>query len=236
MTEEIRLNDGVMAEEIRVVEHYSASILNKVGEGARVLGALRDAGVNLIAFWGYKHGAGRAQLEFIPEDSATFVAAAKQAKLRLRKSTALYIHGEDRPGAIADILGKLAGGAHQCSCRAGGASWRGKLRHNRLPPASCRSQGCERPERVTLTGTARIAATVLKGTRRRSVLDWQLRLATITTEVFAMISKEVQPPDPVPCAESEASQPRVSPSEDPDKIRGEVFKRMFPDVPREPSE
>ena len=52
MTEEIRLNEGVMAEEIRVVEHYSASILNKVGEGARVLGALRDAGVNLIAFWG----------------------------------------------------------------------------------------------------------------------------------------------------------------------------------------
>ena len=46
MTEEIRLNEGVMAEEIRVVDHYSASILNKVGEGARVLGALRDAGVN----------------------------------------------------------------------------------------------------------------------------------------------------------------------------------------------
>lgn len=108
MTEEIRLKQGVMAEEIREVEHYSASILNKVGEGARVLGTLRDAGVNLIAFWGYKHGAGRAQLEFIPEDSATFVAAAKQAKLRLRKSTALYIHGDDRPGAIADILAKLA--------------------------------------------------------------------------------------------------------------------------------
>ena len=72
MTEEIRLTEGVMAEEIRVVEHYSASILNKVGEGARILTALRDAGVNLIAFWGYKHGAGRAQLEFIPEDSATF--------------------------------------------------------------------------------------------------------------------------------------------------------------------
>jgi len=89
-----------MTEEIRQLEHYS--------EGARVLGALRDAGVNLIAFWGHKHGARRAQLEFVPEDSATFVAAAKQAKLRLRKSTALYIHGDDRPGAIADILAKLA--------------------------------------------------------------------------------------------------------------------------------
>jgi hypothetical protein len=80
-----------MAEEVRVVEHYSASILNKVGEGARVLGALRDAGINLIAFWGYRHGAEQAQLEFIPDNDAVFVAAARQAKLRLRKSTALYI-------------------------------------------------------------------------------------------------------------------------------------------------
>ena len=100
-----------MAEEIRQVEHYSASIPNRVGEGARVLGALRDADVNLIAFWAYKQGAGRAQLEFIPENGAAFVAAAKQAKLRLRKSTALYIHGEDRPGAVADILARLAGRA-----------------------------------------------------------------------------------------------------------------------------
>jgi len=125
MTEDTHLKHGVMAEEIRVVEHYSASILNKVGEGARVLGVLRDAGVNLIAFWGYKHGPGRAQLEFIPEDSATFVAAAKQAKLRLRKRMALFIHGDDRPGAIADILAKLGGAninviALQAVCGEGG--------------------------------------------------------------------------------------------------------------------
>src|ERR1700746_432482 len=125
MTEENRLKEGAMAEEIRVVEQYSASIANNVGEGARVLGALRDAGVNLIAFWGYKHGARRAHLEFIPEDGVTFVAAAKNAKLRLRKSTALYIHGENRPGAIADILAQLAGehinvAAVQGGCGGGG--------------------------------------------------------------------------------------------------------------------
>jgi hypothetical protein len=73
-----------------------------------VLGALREAGVNLIAFWGYPAGKGRAQLEFIPEASAAFVAAAKQTKLRVRKSIAFYIHGDDRPGAVADILKKLA--------------------------------------------------------------------------------------------------------------------------------
>ena len=91
-----------------------------------MLAALRDAGVNLIAFWGYKHGAGRAQLEFIPEDTATFVAAAKKAKLRVSKSTALYIHGDDRLGAIADILAKLAGArinvaAVQAVCGGGGS-------------------------------------------------------------------------------------------------------------------
>jgi len=126
MTEEIRLEEGVMADDIRVVDHYSASIPNKMGEGARVLAVLRDSGVNFIAFWGYKHGEGRAQLEFIPEDSATLVAAAKQAKLRLRKGTALYIHGDDRPGAIADILAKLAGAhinvaAVQGVCGGGGS-------------------------------------------------------------------------------------------------------------------
>jgi hypothetical protein len=139
MTEEIRLKEGVMADEIRVVEHYSASIPNNVGEGARVLGALRDAGVNLIAFWGYKHGAGRAQLEFIPENGATFVAAAKKAKLRLRRSTALFIHGDDRPGAIADMLAKLAAArinvaAVQAVCGGGGSY--GTIVF--LPPAAAR--------------------------------------------------------------------------------------------------
>ena len=111
-----------MAEEIRRVDHYSVSIPNKVGEGARVLGALRDAGVNLTAFWGYPAGKERAQLEFIPEDSAAFIAAAKQNKVR--KSVAFYVHGDDRRGALADILKKLADsrislGALQAVC--GGA-------------------------------------------------------------------------------------------------------------------
>ncbi len=128
-----------MGEEIRQVEHYSASVPNKVGEGARVLGALRDAGVNLIAFWGYPRGAGRAQFEFIPENGAAFVAAAKQAKLRVKKSTAFYVQGDDRPGAVADILAKLAAarinvGAVQAVC--GGAGRYGAVVF--LPAAAAR--------------------------------------------------------------------------------------------------
>jgi len=98
-----------MAETIRQVDHYSASVANKVGEGARVLGALRDAGVNLIALWGYPRGAGKATLEFIPDNGAAFVAAAKGAKLKLsKKQIAFHVEGDDRPGAVAEMLAKLA--------------------------------------------------------------------------------------------------------------------------------
>jgi hypothetical protein len=52
-----------------------------------------------------------------------------------------------------------------------------------------------------------------------------------TVEVFPMIAEEMQPPDAVSSVESKVSPPKDLPEEDPDKIRGEVFKRMFPDVP-----
>jgi hypothetical protein len=99
-----------MAETIRQVEHYSASVAHKVGEGARVLGALYAAGINLIALWGYPRGAGKATLEFIPEDGAAFVAAAKSAKLKIsKKQVAFYVQGDDCPGAAANLMSRLAG-------------------------------------------------------------------------------------------------------------------------------
>ncbi|MGB9246120.1 MAG: hypothetical protein WCC03_22430 [Candidatus Acidiferrales bacterium] len=54
------------------------------------------------------------------------------------------------------------------------------------------------------------------------------------TQGTAMIPEEVKPPDAEP-AKSEQTQPEDLPKEDPDKVRGEVFKRMFPDIPRKDS-
>lgn len=97
-----------MAETVRKVDYFYVETPNKPGEGARVLGALRDAGVNLLAFTGFPSGS-RAQIDFIPEDAAAFKAAAKKAGLRLSpRKTGFLIQGEDRVGAVADILGKLA--------------------------------------------------------------------------------------------------------------------------------
>jgi len=97
-----------MAETIRQVDYYYAQTPNKAGEAARALAALKDAGVNLLAFSGFPSGR-RAQLDFIPQDPQGFVQAARKARLKLSaKKSGFLIQGEDRVGAIGDVLAKLA--------------------------------------------------------------------------------------------------------------------------------
>jgi len=97
-----------MGETVRKVDYFYIETANKPGEGAKVLGALRDAGVNLLAFTGFPSGR-KAQIDFIPQDTVAFKAAAKKAGFKLSpKKTGFLIQGEDRVGAIADIEGKLA--------------------------------------------------------------------------------------------------------------------------------
>lgn len=94
---------------IRKTDYFSMEVPNKIGEGARLLGALRDAGVNLLGFTGFPTGR-RAQVDFIPEDTASFKAAARKLGMKVgpRKSVFL-VQGDDRVGAIAEIVDKIAG-------------------------------------------------------------------------------------------------------------------------------
>ena len=97
-----------MAETIRKVQYFYVMAADKPGEGAKVLGTLKEAGVNLLAFSGFPVGK-RAQLDFIPQDPAAFRAVAKKAKWKVvGPKVGLLIDGDDRPGVIAEILGKLA--------------------------------------------------------------------------------------------------------------------------------
>ncbi len=97
-----------MAIIVRKVGYFAMDIPNKPGEGARVLGALADAGVDLLAFTGFPSGR-KAQIDFIPEDVAVFKTAVKGAKLKTRpQKFAFLIRGDDRKGAVADLLKILA--------------------------------------------------------------------------------------------------------------------------------
>lgn len=73
-----------------------------------MLGALRDAGVNLLAFSGFPRSR-RAQLDFVPDDPPAFLQAAKWAKWKVQKSKICFVvNGDDRTGAVADLMAKLA--------------------------------------------------------------------------------------------------------------------------------
>jgi hypothetical protein len=97
-----------MADIVRKVTYFSMEVPNKPGEGARVLGTLADAGVNLLVFSGFPTGR-KAQLDFIPEDAAAFKKAAKAAKITVRpQKFGFLVQGEDRKGAVAELLKPLA--------------------------------------------------------------------------------------------------------------------------------
>ena len=97
-----------MVDIVRKVAYFALDVPNKPGEGARVLGALADAGVNMLAFSGFPSGR-KAQLDIIPEDVAMFKDAAKAAKIKTRpQKFGFLVQGDDRKGAVADLLKTLA--------------------------------------------------------------------------------------------------------------------------------
>jgi len=100
--------EDAMAETVRTADYFYVMVPDKPGEGARVLGELRSAGVNLVAYSGFPSGRG-AQLDVVPTDPAAFKAVAKQKKWKVKgPKRAFLIEGDDRVGACADVLGRLA--------------------------------------------------------------------------------------------------------------------------------
>ncbi len=98
-----------MADTIRKIDYFALSVPDQPGEAHRVLAAFSAAGADLRAFCGFPLGGGKAQLDFVPADAPAFAAAAARLKLKVRKpKPAFLIEGEDRVGAVASVLEKLA--------------------------------------------------------------------------------------------------------------------------------
>ena len=97
-----------MTDTVRAAQYFKMKISNKAGQGVGVLASLSKAKVNLLAFSGFPLKQ-RAQLDFVPSDPAAFKAAARKAKLKVRgPKTCFLVEGDDRPGAGAGLMAKLA--------------------------------------------------------------------------------------------------------------------------------
>ena len=93
---------------IRKADYYTLKVSQRPGAAAKLLGAMKIAGINLLAFTGFPSGRG-AQVDFIPEKSVRFRQAAKKSGLRVSKrKTVFLVRGDDRVGALTGVLGKLA--------------------------------------------------------------------------------------------------------------------------------
>ncbi len=97
-----------MTDLVRKADYFYVQVADQAGAGAMYLKALRETGVNLLAFTGFPSGR-KAQIDFVPEDTAAFRAAAKRNKWKLSaRKTVFLVQGDDRLGAIQEVIGKLA--------------------------------------------------------------------------------------------------------------------------------
>jgi hypothetical protein len=95
---------------IRKVNYAYVTVASKPGEAARILEALRDANVNLLAFSGFPQGRNKAQVDVVTDNIDGLKAAATRHKWKLsRAKRAFLAQGTDEVGAAIPPLAKVAG-------------------------------------------------------------------------------------------------------------------------------
>ncbi len=98
-----------MADRVRKVNYCYVNVPNRAGRGAQVLGQLREAGVNLLAFSGFPAKGGGAQLDLVASSLAPVRRVAKKNGWRLSKTKkGFHFQGKDQPGAVHRHYEKLA--------------------------------------------------------------------------------------------------------------------------------
>jgi len=101
-----REGDGMA---VRKVAYVDIKVPRRAGEGAKVLRALKDAGVNLLAFTGFPDRGGKAQIDIVTDDLAGVRRVARSEGWRpspVKKG--LLVQGNDEVGAVYRQLRKLA--------------------------------------------------------------------------------------------------------------------------------
>src|SRR6059036_1103100 len=94
-----------MAETIRRADYYYFKAPDKPGEGARIFGALRDAGVNLLAVHAFP-SARKSQIDVVPVDA---VAARLRRHQCDRGERGPYGDGALWRAAVGETEGRTEG-------------------------------------------------------------------------------------------------------------------------------
>lgn len=97
-----------MAFSTRRIEYFYVDVRDELGAAYRVLSALAQRGVNLLAFTAVPSGADRAQFAIFPSDPARLVSEAGLAHIELEgPHHALLVQGDDELGGLAQVHERL---------------------------------------------------------------------------------------------------------------------------------
>lgn len=98
-----------MADRVLKARYCKVMVPHRPGQGAALLGAIADAGINLLAYSGFPAGGGTAQLDLVAENmGAVRRVAAKQGSRPSAFKRCFVIQGDDRVGAVRRHFDKLA--------------------------------------------------------------------------------------------------------------------------------
>jgi hypothetical protein len=92
---------------IRKVDYFVLHAPNRPGQGARLMKALKERGVNLLAMSAFPDERG-SQVDLVPESAAELKAAARAIGVELEAAKkGFLVQGKDRVGVLTKILAKL---------------------------------------------------------------------------------------------------------------------------------
>ena len=97
-----------MSDQVRKVEYAHVTVKNQPGAGADLLGELKKARINMLAFSGFPVGSGHAQLDVVTQKTSQLKQLAKKKKWKLSPVKKCFlVTGKDRVGAVSVTLEKL---------------------------------------------------------------------------------------------------------------------------------
>ncbi len=98
-----------MADRVRRVNYCHLTVSARAGHGAKVLGQLKDAGVDLLAFSGFPVKGGKAQLDLFALNMGAVRRVARKNGWRLSATKkGFLVQGSDQRGAVHRHVQKLA--------------------------------------------------------------------------------------------------------------------------------
>lgn len=98
-----------MANRVRKVTYTYLMVPHRPGRGVDVLGALSEAGIDLLAFSAFPAGGGKAQVDLVTDDMPGLRRLARKNGWKLKDvKRGFLVQGDDKVGAVHRVLAKLA--------------------------------------------------------------------------------------------------------------------------------